>query len=285
MVTRLDAEQALRKMVATREEYRAVWTALLGDGTGTVVDPDDPDRVFVRVHGLQSSVARVFNKVVPATHNDLPVFIGTTRVLPHFVQVLGIDWGALPEWGGEIFLPIHGATHELPDGYDPVYIQKRAILPLRASPQEPPDMTVNVFPDFYPWNDGFQFFEGADSEDLTSRVPGTDLGRFVLIYLDGGTNTLGYIDGATGIVAPPGLAEPLTMPDPPEACVPICAVRLYNGMTVINEADIYDLRIIVSPMGGSLSPAAHGLDPLHEKHTGRLDTRHLWASVACCGAQ
>lgn len=258
----------------------------MGDGTGTVRDPDAADRVFVRVHGLQSSVASVFNKAAPTNRDGLPVLIGTTREHPHLVQVLTVDWGALPDWDGEAFLPLHGPDHQLPDGPDPVYIQKRAILPLRASPQSTPDMTLAVMPDFYPYDDGWNFFEGADTEDLTARIPGdADMGRFVTIYVDAATNALAYLNGDTGIVNPPPLAEPLTIPAPPEASVPVCAVRLYESMTVINEADIYDLRIIVSPMGGSLAPAAHALDPLGGRHTGQLDTRHLWASVACCGAQ
>lgn len=285
MTTRLDAEKALHRLMGTREEHRSVWTALMGDGTSTVVDPDDPDMVFVRVHGLQSSVAKIFNKAVPTNRPDLPVLIGTTREQPHLVQVLDVDWTVLPDWGGEAFLPLHGPDHQLPDGPDPVYVQKRAIVPLRASPQNPPNMTLAVAPDFYPYASGWQFFEGADTEDLTSRVPGVHLGRFVTIYVDGATNALGYINGDTGIVEPEPLAVPLSISLPPEGSVPICAVRLYNGMTAINEADIYDLRIIVSPMGGSLAPAAHPIDPQHGRHTGQLDTRHLWASVACCGAQ
>lgn len=284
MATRLDAEQALGQLLSTREQYRPVWTALMGDGAGTVEDPDNPDRVFVRVHGLQSSVALVFNKSVPTRRNDLPVLIGTTRELPNLVQVLGVDWSALPEWAGEIYLPEHGETH-VADGVDPVWVQKRAILPLRASPQATPDLTVAVAPDFYPYDDGLQLFAGADSEDMTSRVPGTHLGRFVLVYVDGATNALAYINGDTGITIPPPLAEPLVIPDPPEGSVPVCALRLYNGMTAINEADIYDLRIIVSAMGGSLVPAAHDLDPVDGRHTGSLDTAHLYAPVACTGAQ
>jgi hypothetical protein len=117
-------------------------------------------------------------------------------------------------------------------------------------------------------------------------VPGdAGKGRFVLIYVDGASNALAYINGTADIVEPETLAVPLVIPDPPEGSVPICAVRLYNGMTSINEPDIFDLRIIVASMGGSLAPAAHKIDPQHGKHTGQLDTRHLWASVACCGAQ
>jgi len=283
MVTRLDATQALSTLMKTREAYRSVWTALMGDGAGTVTDPDDPDYVMVRVHGLQSSVARVFNKAVPTNRPDLPVLIGTTRTHPNRVQVLCVDWEALPDWDGVSLLPLHGPDHELPDGADPVYIQKRAIVPLRAGPQSTPDMTLYVAPDFYPWDDGFNYFEGGNSEDLTNRVPGAGLHRFVTVYVDGATNALGYINGETmPAIFPLGIER---IPEPPEGSVPICAVRLYYGMSMITEAEIYDLRIINAPMGGSLAPASHGLDPQRGRHTGQLDTRHLWASVACCGAQ
>ena len=283
MVTRLEAKQALDKLMKTRETYRSVWTALMGDGAGTVTDPDNPDYVMVRVHGLQSSVARVFNKAVPTNRPDLPVLIGTTRTHPNRVQVLCVDWEALPNWNGNSLLPLHGADHELPGGVDPVYIQKRAIVPLRAAPQATPDMTLCVAPDFYPWDDGFNYFEGGNSEDLAGRLPGAGLHRFVTIYVDGATNALGYVNGETmPTLLPLGVER---IPEPPEGSVPICAVRLYYGMTMITEAEIYDLRIINAPMGGSLAPAAHGLDPQHGRHTGQLDSRHIWASVACCGAQ
>lgn len=280
MTTRLQAEQALTQLIGTREQYRRIWTALMGDGTGTITDPDNADRVFVRVHGLQDSVALVFNKSVPTNRPDLPVLIGATRELPQRVQVLGVDWSALPEWGGELFLGLHGDTHELPDGADPVYVQKRAIVPLRASPQDTPDMTVSVAADYYPWDDGFNFFAGDDTEDLTSRKPGAWEGRYVCIYVDGATNLLAYTNGDAW-----PLDDPEDLPSPPEGSVPVCAVRLMGTTTAIEEADIFDYRIIVSPMGGSLAPKEHGLDPQHDRHSGRLDSRHIWASVACCGAQ
>lgn len=282
MSTRLEAEQALANLVRTREQYRAVWTALMGDGAGNVVDPGNPDMVFVRVHGLQSSVAKVFNKTVPTNRPNLSVLIGVTREQPHLVQVLGVDWSALPEWGGATMLPLHGTEHEF-GGADPVFVQKRAIVPMRASAQRPATMFLDVAADFYPWDDGFNYWPGGPTEDLTGRVPGAGLARFVTIYVDGATNTLGYIDGEAGpIVWPLGIE---TIPEPPQGSVPICAVRLYDGMSAIVENDIYDLRILNSPMGGSLAPGSHALDPGHGPHTGQLDTRHLWASVACCGAQ
>ncbi len=286
MTTPQEATRALFELIITREQYRPVWTALMGDGTGTVEDPDDPDKVFVRVHGLQSSVASVFNKAVPTNRPDLPVMIGVTREQPYLVQVLGVDWSALPTWNGTPMLPLHGPEHQLPNGSDPVYIQKRAIIPLRASPQDPPDMTLHIYPDYYPFLDGWQLFEETDSEDLTARVPATaNMGRFVTLYVDGATNTLAYQNGAEGIAYPPPMAEPLEIPMPPAGSVPVCAVRLYNGMAAVYEDDIYDVRILISPLGGSLTPATHPLDPLGGQHSGRLDTRHLWASVACCGAQ
>jgi hypothetical protein len=279
---RLDAERALGKLLSTREPYRQVWTALMGDGTGIVQDPDDLDYCFVRVHGLQNSVARILNKAVPNNRPDLQVLIGTTREQPHLVQVLQVDWESLPDWGGAVLLPTHGADHEVP-GADPVYIQKRAIVPLRASPQFPPDMTMAVAADFYPWDDGFNYFEGSDTEDLVARIPTGGQHRFVTIYVDGATNTLAYLDGdAASIIFPLG-AEAIEMP--PEGSVPVCAARLYTGQTEIVEEDIYDLRILISPTAGSLAPATHPLDPIAGRHSGRLDTRHLWAPCACTGAQ
>lgn len=283
MATRLEAEKALGALLGTKEAYRAVWTALMGDGTGTVIDPDNADRVFVRVHGLQNSVANIFNKSVPTNRPDLPVLIGVKREQPHLVQVLGVDWSTLPSWDGAAMLPIHGSDHEVPYGSDPVYIQKRAIVPLRASRQTVADMTLQVAGDFYPWDDGWNYFEPSDSASFAARVPGAGLSRFVTMYVDGATNLLAYVNGDTQPAGWP-LGVDL-IPDAPEGSVPICAVRLENGQTTIVEADIYDLRIIVSPIGGSLAPLAHALDPKGLRHTDQLDTRHLWASVACCGAQ
>lgn len=255
----------------------------MGDGAGAIEDPDNPDRVFVRVHGLQSSVASVFNKAVPSNRDDLPVLIGTTREQPHLVQVLQVDWTALPEWAGVALLPLHGVDHELPGGSDPVYIQKRAIIPLRASPQETPDMTLAVASDFYPWDDGFNYFAGADTEDLTARIPAGGEARFVLIYVDGSSNDLAYLNGTALAAAFPLGVEGI--PTPLEGTVPVCAVRLATGQTTVEEADIYDLRILISPMGGSLAPAAHLISPTEGRHTGELGSRYVSAPVACCGAE
>jgi hypothetical protein len=278
----LDAKTALTQLLQTREQSRPRWTALLGDGTGTITDPDAPDHVFVRVHGLQSSVASVFNKTVPGNRPNLPVLIGTTTEMPDRVQVVGVDWSALPDWAGEALLPLHGADHEVP-GPDPVFVQKRAIVPLRASPQVPADMTLDVAADFYPWDDGFNYFEGATTEDLTARIPGAFQARFVTIYVDGESNSLAYLNGEAQVMTFPLDVD--RIPRPPEGTVPVCAVRLYSGMTAITEEDIYDFRIIVSPMGGSLAPKAHPLSPVDDnRHTGLLDDSYLRSGVACTGA-
>jgi hypothetical protein len=144
-------------------------------------------------------------------------------------------------------------------------------------------MTLAVAADFYPWDDGFQYFEGGDTEDLTARIPTGGRHRFVTVYVDGETNSLAYLDGdATSIIFPLGV-DAIEMP--PEGSVPICAVRLYTGQTTIVEEDIYDLRILISPSPGSTLPAAHPLDPVGGRHTGLLDACNIWSPVACTGAQ
>jgi hypothetical protein len=75
--------------------------------------------------------------------------------------------------------------------------------------------------------------------DLTASVPGVIGHRYVLVYVDGITNTAGTTDGT---IVPIAAAAPI--PDLTVSTIPIILVDLENGETTIEEDDIFDWRFL-----------------------------------------
>lgn len=86
---------------------------------------------------------------------------------------------------------------------------------------------------------------GAMGRNLMARVPGAGLARFVLISVDGSRMPT-YTNGATFSTAlPPDFAF---IPIPLAESMPIAAIYLWNGITAISRAEIYDCRLYLEAM-------------------------------------
>lgn len=228
--------------------------------------------IWVRIRGQTSEVVQAFNEHV-GIMPDLPVLLARDPMQPRVYKVLGRDFGKYQGWEFPL-LPKHGEQHSFGEdaaaGRDPVFIYKRQIVqPLLVHPQSVPDMTVYVEADYYFWSNGYRYFAGNSSADLTSSKPGVGLSRFVMVYLDGTTGTVKTSLGTTWSTLFPPLDRVSYIPTIDASVgIPLAAVLLSSETTEINWSELFDIRALLSFAN---SVFRHGLDPSHGTHTGALD--------------
>lgn len=252
-----------QEVMAQFEPRRPADPALMGDGLGNVAVSGRDGYVYVRV-GSELLVGHAYNNRVPNREN-LPVIVGYSSAQPELFQVLSIREVYAGADTGDKMIPAvvaHHNSHELGNadgGDDVVYVQKQQIIPLLAYETDPASMYISIAADWYPWQSGFKFFAGATSADLSGYVPGTSgQARYVLVTVDGATNVLQYTSGDTWAIYLPPADLSTLVPDAPAGSVPVVAIYLPNGTTAITrKTNLYDVRILISPVGGSLTPAVH----------------------------
>jgi len=257
------SRRRFEEVLAQYEPIRPADPALMGDGLGNVAVSGRDGFVYIRV-GSELVVGQAYNNRVPNREN-LPIIVGYSSDQPALFQVLSIREVYAGADSGHDMIPqvvAHHNSHELGNadgGDDVVYVQKQQILPLLAYETDPASMYINVASDWYPWQSGFKFFEGATSADLSGYVPTTSgQARYLLVSVDGATNILQYTEGDTwSLYLPPADLSSL-VPDAPAGSVPVVAIYLPYGTTALTrETNLYDVRILISPVGGSLLPAVH----------------------------
>jgi hypothetical protein len=164
------------------------------------------------------------------------------------------EWEVVTWWKGitqqgdynlQAYLPLHGADHEWPDRSprpDVVNVYQRAIVPLRSMLSGAGALNIRVEPYRYLKDGQLVLFPGNLSVDLSGSQPAAGLARYVGIYLDTGTNTIGSVAGATAIDAP--TVEPPS-PTFPDGVITSAMVRLDGDQTTFSETDFVDLRIFL----------------------------------------
>ena len=264
----MSTPEALRRqfleVLSRYQEALPTWPALTADAQGTLHVAGRPGWFHVRI-GSDKIAAQAFNARV-GDYVDYPVIVGYTAEQPNLFQVIsarfvyaGADTGddLLPQ------VPAHHRTHEFrrdgSGGGDTVWVQKQQMLPLQAAPTSlVSTMQVNIAADWYAWQDGWQYFAGATSADLSGYVPtGAAQAKFVLISVDGATNTLQYTEGDlfSTLLPPANLDDQL--PAAPSGSVPVVAVYLLSTTTKLDWDNLYDIRLFNQPVGGSVLPAVH----------------------------
>jgi len=249
-------QAVIRGALGTRESKRARFVALMGDGAGTIKVPGEQNFVYVRTQG-RGRVDKALN-VRLAPRNDLPIIVGYTAENPSTLEVLEVDWAAITEPGNYAYVAHHHQSHELHNtdgGDDVVWVQKQQIVPMLCMPTDPVSMQVVVLEDWYPWAAGWHYFAGAISADLSGYVPAlAGRARFVLISIDGATNTLQYTSGSEFTFGLPLTSIDVRVPPPPLGSVPVCAVYITGATTYLGWENLYDLRLLNSPGAGSIVP-------------------------------
>lgn len=249
------AKQRLNAALHRYQRHTELQNGVLGNVAGIVAVPNKANMVYVTVSG--SGVREVYNKRVPLVPG-LPVHIGYDPLEPKIYQVL--DSVSYPQANYNAYQTIngsttHGASHNWA-GTDPVFIEKRQLMPLRATPMG--SMQVYVGRDTVWMGDEWIYYTGH-SINLSSLVPITG-SRYALIYANetGGSGIL------TGTVRDLQTLVLSDVPAPLPGTVPIAVIRLYAGQTAIQEGltdtDVVDVRRIFDPIstgsfGGAITEA------------------------------
>lgn len=237
------SSQRIRQVLSRYQRKPNPQQGILGNEIGEISVPNRVDFVYVRVAGL--GTISVYNKRVPLIL-DLPVDVGYDPLEPKNFQVLNIH--RYPQGGGrglvDVATILHGKTHNWA-GIDPVYIEKRQLMPLRPTPLGGMQLYVTREVTYY---DDKAVIVTGQQLDLTPYIPATG-SLMVLIYKD----TDEIVKVQTGGVLRDIFS--LTLSDAPQAypgTVPIALVRLYGGQTGIAEGyqdtDLIDVRQLFSPI-------------------------------------
>jgi len=254
-----DLRSALKGLSASKQDAPEEYFGLLGtfvNGVKTVTVPGQPDYVYVRLRGVQSELVKAFNDSV-APYFGLPVKLVRHSQAPHYL-VVGRDISAYKDWGGEKFAPLHGSAHsfsEASPAADTVWVYKHQFMPLMLRPTDVSgSMSGWVEADWYQWNDEYKYFPGTGTVSFMPAVPATGLSRFISVYIDGDTNTLGYLTGTTfdSMYPPVDITSLIPLPTPTQG-VPSGAVLLHSTTTQLSWPSFYDTRALLS--AGSTSGA------------------------------
>jgi len=250
----LNAQLQIRKNLKRyQRSMRDLGTlAFIGRHDGVVSVPGRSGYIYVR-YGDTPAI-EVFNKRV-APMLSIPVFVGYDPLEPNLFQVLSTAIST-PEYATSAVIPMftspHNASH-LYGGGDPVFLEKRQLLPSRIGPSAASSLLLDIYPDVV-YNGAVVDQIAHQSVDLTRFVPGSGSSCYVLI-----TETSGSVSvtpGSTVLGTTPAITD---IPTAPGGAMVMGAVRLYGGMTGINDntsySDIVDLRTLLAPAGGIASAA------------------------------
>ena len=239
----------------TLERHRG----FLGDGAGTVYVADRDGYVYVRhrqaesadITGSMEPEEVIYSRADIPPIEGYPVIFGRDMDTENF-QILAHDSEQLLGWIFDKYIKDHHEQHEFNE-YDTVWIQKQAILPLLVHPTSPASTLIKVYSGWYQWDTDWHYFETTTSAELSSYVPtAAGQARFLLICIDGETETLHYEAGDTFLeYIPPRDCED-RIPPPPDGKIPLAAIYLVVGETSLDWDIIYDVRLLFSG-GGSMS--------------------------------
>lgn len=246
---RLKAERAtLAVLRGEREPFRYP-QAVVGDDSSGIYAPR-PGWVYVRLHGDPDAVIEVFN---PRTALASGMVVDLERInvpgAPYY-QIRGVSSYI---WYGDSFgqtqfyqsgitgnIAAHAAQHRRGDfgtgGFDPLDIEARMLMPLRAQAQATPAMTLYVGAAYYYVN-SFKRWTGGNSPAFTAPAMSA---RYDLLYLGNDDQLHIQIGTAAAWGAAPDF------PSVPAGSIPIAFVYLTNSTTTLTESNIVDARVILT---------------------------------------
>lgn len=224
--------------------------AVLGDGAGNVAVDGRPGYVHVRIGGETGRLTIAVNKRAPNI-NNFPVSVGYEDTGGRILHVLGVNDRVFPAdspWDGQGTVGQHANQHMLPDGADIVWVNKKQILPLMVRPTNPTSTLVEIYPDYYHSGSSWNYFEGS-TIDLASHAPAAyPYARYVLLSFNLEDGTVSTTDGPQFPLYVQADLIPY-IPSPPEGEYPLAAVVMTYQADPVVYRDIYDVRLLFTPVG------------------------------------
>lgn len=241
-------QKTVKELNVRKADNRTRVPANLGlriGGKKLVEKPSRPGYHYARIRGNLSEVVEVYN-VATAPVYDLPVLISFRN---NRWEVEGKDTGRYTSWGSTAYLPNHGAQHSFDPtspGGDIVWVWDSQMMPLAAIPSGTYGSGNLLIKPYTYWsvtNDQWQIAGNVATSSILTYKPTGSNARVVLVYADvdgniqltGGSYFAANITGTSDILA--------YIPDLPSTDdIPITAVRLVSGTTVISWDNMYGVR-------------------------------------------
>lgn len=254
--------QSIHSMKSKTEARNPLIAGTLGitiSGVNLVEVPDRPSYVYVQVRSSTAEVIQAFNSVVSPVYG-LPVMIqwqGNRYVVMERDTLRYSNWV-----DSSAYLPRHASTHEWSGSAgDVVFVSQNQFLPLMPMPSGSLGNTSLIVNDYSLMTStgSFQYFPAVATPNLTVWNPSSPTGAImVLVSLDAQNGSLTYTVNSGTVFGNwlTGTAD--ILPKVPSVSdigryLPIAAVRLVNGTSVLTWDNIYDLRQI---FGASRTVAA-----------------------------
>lgn len=258
MVTTHDALAVWEKVMAAKQGSTPLRRGTIGDGAGNVEVEGLPGWVWIRYDDEQNRLSQVRCPLGYLDH-DTRVLSGKWHPDDDYEQVLSINWGPYSwDMRDSTFagykLPQHGDTHHGTYGTDPAYIDYNNITIGRVLATDPASLTVAIESFVYPYGMETLDYDGG-TIDLTAHVPAGAGHRYVLIYFDLDTQAPAVI---AGDIAPD--PAPPSIPALTTNGIPLAVVELYNGQPEIVYDNIWQRKLMLGSVGGTVTPHTHTTD-------------------------
>jgi len=241
--------------------------ATFGDADGNVIVPGYPNYHYCKIG---DKVIPVFNNRIPAK-NGVAIWVGFDSVdttkdkKPKKFQVLATrsedpNGGQGAQLG---YAPANRYRYMARNGggIDPLFLEKRAWLPLRVSPTSPLSMSVHLYEGVV-WNGVELLYIAPQDVDLTAHIPSiSGKAAYVLLTIDN-TGTIIQTKGSEvdiDVLTPVGDEFANVPPIPADTVEVLIPVRAYNGQTVVREARVnsdfaMDLRALFQTATNTAMP-------------------------------
>lgn len=272
--------QALNIQKGKIEPFNPLIAGTLGiimGGQQLVEVPDRPSYVYVMVRSSTEEVIQAFNQQVAPVYG-LPVFIqwqGNRYVVVERDTMRYSNWQDFSS-----YLPRHASTHEwIGSAGDVVFVSQQQFLPLMPMPSGAfgnKEIVINDY-NLMTTTGTFQYSPIQITKDLTVWNPTSSTGaQMVLISMDMTNGGLAYTVGSGSVFSNQLTGTADVLPNIPAVSdisryLPIAAVRLVTGTSLLTWQNIYDVRPIFGATsvnqgggggGGGGSVSVSGTGPL-----------------------
>ena len=224
--------------------------------------------VYVRLRDNQNEVIQAFNNKV-ATSYGLPVIVH--REGPRYI----VDGVNTLRYNNNLnnfaaYLPKHGQAHSFfpGGGGDVVWVYSRQMMPLLVYPSPSNTGTnVSVYGQPLIINNQWQYVGNTGTDSLLTYIPTGSDSVMGLIYLDAITGNPGILINSgtpfAGNITGTGDVMPY-IPVPNVATqIPLAAVKINTGTTIIGWNNLYDMREWVHAIpSGTSSGGGSGVDTI-----------------------